>query len=89
MNPFEEFYFGNDYVLRFYRGDNGLVCTINESMVPDLREVEIMINRQTDRIGVLEANHKIQKDINDSALQYIEQLEQGLRASINLNRAQE
>ena len=47
-----------------------------------------MLRQQQDRIGVLEANHNIQLDINKAALQYIEQLEQGLRASINLNRAQ-
>jgi len=47
-----------------------------------------MLRQQQDRIGVLEANHKIQLDINKKALQYIEQLEQGLQASINLNRAQ-
>lgn len=88
MNAFEEFNFGDKYVLRFYRVDNALICDINESMVPELREVETMLRKQADRIGVLEANHKIQKDINDAALQYIEQLEQGLRASINLNRAQ-
>jgi hypothetical protein len=51
-------------------------------------EAATMLRKQADRIGVLEANHKIQKDINDAALQYIEQLEQGLQASINLNRAQ-
>lgn len=51
-------------------------------------EMSRMIRKQADRIGVLEANHKIQLDINEKALQYIEQLEQGLRASINLNRAQ-
>lgn len=51
-------------------------------------EMSRMIRKQADRIGVLEANHKIQLDINKKALQYIEQLEQGLRASINLNRAQ-
>jgi hypothetical protein len=88
MNAFEEFNFGDKYVLRFYRVDNGLVCDINESMVPELHEVVKQINRQADRVKVLEANHQIQKDINDAALQYIEQLEQGLRASINLNRAQ-
>jgi hypothetical protein len=46
-----------------------------------------MLRQQADRIEVLEANHKIQLNINEKALQYIEQLEQGLRASINLNRA--
>jgi hypothetical protein len=47
-----------------------------------------MLRQQADRIGVLEANHKIQLNINEKALQYIEQLEQGLRASIDLNNAQ-
>jgi hypothetical protein len=47
-----------------------------------------MLRKQADRIGVLEANHKIQLDINEKALQYIEQLEQGLQASLNLNKAQ-
>jgi hypothetical protein len=47
-----------------------------------------LLRKQADRIGVLEANHKIQRDINEKALQYIEQLEQGLRASIDLNKAQ-
>lgn len=47
-----------------------------------------MLLQQADRIAVLEANHKIQLDINEKALQYINHLEQGLQASINLNRAQ-
>lgn len=47
-----------------------------------------MLRQQADRIAVLEANHKIQLDINEKALQYIDHLEQGLMASINLNRAQ-
>ena len=53
-----------------------------------LYECALVMRKQADRIGVLEANHKIQLDINEAALQYIEQLEQGLRASINLNKAQ-
>jgi hypothetical protein len=52
------------------------------------KEAATMLRQQQDRIGVLEANHKIQLNINEKALQYIEQLEQGLKASINLNRAQ-
>lgn len=36
---FEEYQLGDKYVLRFYRVDHGLVCTINESMVQELREV--------------------------------------------------
>lgn len=55
MNPFEEFMFDAKYVLRFYRVDHGLVCTINESMVSELREVEIKIRQQADRIADLEA----------------------------------
>ncbi len=52
------------------------------------QDAAAMLRQQADRIGVLEANHKIQLNINEKALQYIEQLEQGLQASINLNRAQ-
>jgi hypothetical protein len=49
MNPFEEFNFGDKYVLRFYRVDNGLVCNINESMVSELHEVaKEMIQLQTE-----------------------------------------
>jgi hypothetical protein len=34
-----------------------------------------MLRQQADRIGVLEANHKIQVNINEKALQYIAELE--------------
>ena len=37
--PFEEYLLGDKYVLRFYRVDHGLICSINESMVEELREV--------------------------------------------------
>lgn len=47
-----------------------------------------MLRQQADRIKMLEANYKIQVDINEKALQYIDHLEQGLRASIDLNNAQ-
>jgi hypothetical protein len=40
------------------------------------------------RIKVLEANHKIQLDINEKALQYIAELEKALESSIKLNKAQ-
>ena len=50
-------------------------------------EIATMLRQQQNRIDVLEANHKIQLNINEKALQYIEQLEQGLKASINLNKA--
>jgi hypothetical protein len=53
-----------------------------------MEQAATMLRQQADRIGVLEANHKIQLNINEKALQYIEQLEQGLRASIDLNNAQ-
>jgi hypothetical protein len=46
------------------------------------------IHAQQNRIDVLEANHKIQLNINEKALQYIVELEQGLKASIDLNKAQ-
>jgi len=50
-------------------------------------EAPTMLRQQQDRIGVLEANHKIQLDINEKALQYIAKLEKGLDSSINLNKA--
>jgi len=53
-----------------------------------LVEAATMLRQQQDRIGVLEANHKIQLNIMKTQLDYIDQLEQGLKASINLNRAQ-
>ena len=53
MNAFEEFMFDENYVLRFYRVDHGLVCTINESMVPELREVESKLRQQQAEIDRL------------------------------------
>ena len=53
MNAFEEFMFGDTYVLRFYRVDHGLVCTINESMVSELREVESKLRQQQTEIEAL------------------------------------
>ena len=53
MNAFEEFMFDENYVLRFYRVDHGLVCTINESMVPELREVESKLRQQQAEIQAL------------------------------------
>ena len=41
-----------------------------------------------DRIGVLEANYKLQLNILKKQRDYIDQLEQGLLASIDLNKAQ-
>jgi hypothetical protein len=54
----------------------------------DIRNVVDMLRQQANRLGVLEANYKIQKDINEKALDYIAELEKGLQASLNLNRAQ-
>ena len=34
-----------------------------------------MLRQQADRIGVLEANHKIQLNINDKAIKYITEME--------------
>ena len=53
MNAFEEFMFDENYVLRFYRVDHGLVCTINESMVSELREVESKLRQQQAEIEAL------------------------------------
>ena len=47
-----------------------------------------MLRQQANRLDVLEANYKLQKDINEKALDYIAELEKGLQASLNLNRAQ-
>jgi hypothetical protein len=60
--------------------------------IDDKEDTESMlreqIHAQQNRIDVLEANHKIQLNINEKALQYIVELEQGLKASIDLNKAQ-
>ena len=61
---------------------------LKNGLIVDKWDLVTIIEKQQDRIAVLEANHKIQLDINKKALQYIEQLEQGLQASIKLNRAQ-
>lgn len=53
MSAYEEFYFGNDYILRFYRSDQGLVCSITESMVAELRAVEAKIKQQQTEIEAL------------------------------------
>ena len=47
-----------------------------------------MLRQQADRISVLEANDEIQLNIVKKQQDYIDQLEQGLRASIELNKAQ-
>jgi hypothetical protein len=50
--------------------------------------MEMNANKLTDQINVLEANHKIQLEINAKALEYIAELEKALESSINLNKAQ-
>jgi len=59
MNAFEEYCFGNDYILRFYRVDHGLICTINESMVAELRAVEAKINQQQAEIEALKRPNNV------------------------------
>ena len=61
----------------------------------ELAEVRAQANRwflkikeQQDRIGVLEANYKIQLNILKKQRDYIDQLEKGLESSIALNKAQ-
>jgi hypothetical protein len=53
-----------------------------------MQEVANMLRQQADRISVLEANDEIQLNIVKKQQDYIDQLEQGLRASIELNKAQ-
>lgn len=53
-----------------------------------MEEAATMLRQQADRLGVLEANHEIQKEINQKALEYISELEKGLRSSLDLNKAQ-
>jgi hypothetical protein len=68
MNPFEEFMFDAKYVLRFYRVDHGLVCTINESMVSELRAVETKIRQQQAEIEALKAeNSHLKYEISSGA----------------------
>ena len=62
MNAFEEFMFDEKYVLRFYRVDHGLVCTINESMVSELREVESKLRQQQAEIEALKELNTMLKD---------------------------
>ena len=52
------------------------------------KELADVLIQMADRISVLEANHKIQLDINEKALQYIAELEKALESSIKLNKAQ-
>jgi hypothetical protein len=47
-----------------------------------------MLRQQADRIGVLEANHKIQLEISNKQMDYIKHLEEGLESSLALNKAQ-
>jgi hypothetical protein len=60
-------------------GSTDLVC---------VQDAANMLRQQADRISVLEANDEIQLDIVKKQQDYINQLEQGLRASIELNKAQ-
>ena len=52
-----------------------------------MQEVADTLRQQADRINVLEANDEIQLNIVKKQQDYIDQLEQGLRASIELNKA--
>lgn len=64
--PFEEYCLDDKYVLRFYRVDHVLACTIDEQMAEELHKVVDEINHrlkkyelrniaQRDRIAILEA----------------------------------
>jgi hypothetical protein len=69
MNPFEEFMFDAKYVLRFYRVDHVLVCTINESMVSELRAVETKIRQQQAEIEALKEALSMKVILNEHAQQ--------------------
>lgn len=71
MNAFEEFNFGDKYILRFYRVDNALICDINESMVPELHEVVKQINQQAEKINNLEQWQKRYLDVIEAQKEYM------------------
>jgi hypothetical protein len=56
--------------------------------VLNILKAAVILREQADRISVLEANDEIQLNIVKKQQDYIDQLEQGLRASIELNKAQ-
>lgn len=76
MNAYE---LANQLVECICDGSTDLVC---------VEQAAHMLRQQADRISVLEANDEIQLDIVKKQQDYINQLEQGLRASIELNKAQ-
>jgi len=47
----------------------------DDRLADQLEQAATMLRQQADRINVLEANHKIQLNINKKALKYIEKLE--------------
>ena len=49
---------------------------------------ELRIEHLNNRIGVLEANYKIQLNIVEKQFQYIAELEKALESSLSLNKAQ-
>ena len=72
--------------------ENAFGVTINVEPIPFAGLVTLTENAptykdQADRIAVLEANHKIQLNINEKALQYIAELEKALESSLALNKA--
>ena len=91
MSAFEEFMFDEKYVLRFYRVDHGLVCTINESMVSELREVESKLRQQQAEIEAL--NQRIERMIENAShhegIAHAGGFEQGYEAGRQLGMKQE
>lgn len=55
--------------------------SFDSSLSERIIQASFLLRQQADRISVLEA-------INEKAFEYITHLEQGLRASIDLNKAQ-
>ncbi len=58
------------------------------TLATKVHQRELRIEYLENRIAVLEANHKIQADINAKAVEYISELEKALGSSIKLNKAQ-
>jgi len=79
-----------------YPGETGIFMCADAKAMEGLEEKGYILTplythpekTLTDRIAVLEANHKIQLEISNKQMEYISLLEDGLESSIKLNKAQ-
>lgn len=71
----------NAYELADYLDNNVEAMLMSEQAYID--NASIMLRKQEDRLEVLEANYKLQKNINEKALTYIEELEREVFALHN------